>query len=100
MRRAAQRPHVHVEFVGQDLKRHLIMRRRIPPGTSRVLAQAGIAVLPEYLVRKDIASGRLSKILPSVALISDWFRLIFRTDDPRRSIYEQIAAQMSEVPLK
>jgi DNA-binding transcriptional LysR family regulator len=66
----------------------------------RVLAQAGIAVLPEYLVRKDIASGRLAKILPNVALISDWFRLIFRTDDPRRSIYEQMAAQMSEVPLK
>jgi DNA-binding transcriptional LysR family regulator len=66
----------------------------------RVLAQAGIAVLPEYLVRKDIASGRLTRILPGVALISDWFRLIFRIDDPRRSIYEQIAAQMSEVPLK
>ena len=66
----------------------------------RVLAQAGIAVLPEYLVRKDIASGRLAKILPSVSLISDWFRLIFRTDDPRRSIYEQLAAQMSEAPLR
>ena len=66
----------------------------------RVLAQAGIAVLPEYLVRKDIASGRLARILPGVALISDWFRLVFRVDDPRRAIYEQMAAQMSEVPLK
>jgi LysR family glycine cleavage system transcriptional activator len=66
----------------------------------RVLAHAGVAVLPEYVVRKDIASGRLTKILPSVALISDWFRLVFRIDDPRRSIYEQMAAQMSEVPLK
>ena len=26
MRRGAQRPHMHVEFVGQDLKRHSIMR--------------------------------------------------------------------------
>ena len=59
-----------------------------------------MAVLPEYLVRKDIAAGRLQRILPSVALLSDWFRLIFRTDDPRRSVYEQIAAKMSEVPLK
>lgn len=66
----------------------------------RVLAKAGIAVLPEYLVRKDIASGRLARILPSVPLLSDWFRLIFRTDDPRRSIYEQIARQMSEIPLR
>ena len=67
---------------------------------ARALAQAGIAVLPEYLVRKDIAAGRLAKILPNVTLISDWFRLVFRVDDPRRSIYEQIAKQMSEVPLK
>jgi LysR family glycine cleavage system transcriptional activator len=66
----------------------------------RVLAQGGIAVLPEYLVRKDIASGRLAKILPTVSLISDWFRLIFRTDDPRRSIYEQLAAQMAATPLR
>jgi DNA-binding transcriptional LysR family regulator len=66
----------------------------------RLLAQAGVAVLPEYLVRKDIAAGRLAKILPNVTLISDWFRLIFRDDDPRRSIYEQMAKQMSEVPLK
>ena len=53
----------------------------------RALAQAGVAVLPEYLVRKDIAAGRLARILPGVALLSDWFRLVFRTDDPRRSVY-------------
>ncbi len=66
----------------------------------RVVAQAGVAVLPEYLVKKDLAAGRLVKILPGVALLSDWFRLIFRVDDPRRSIYEQMAKQMSTVPLK
>ncbi len=66
----------------------------------RAIAQAGVAVLPEYLVRKDIAAGRLARILPGVALLSDWFRLVFRADDPRRSVYEQMAAQMSEVPLK
>jgi hypothetical protein len=27
MRRGAQRPYMHVELVGQDLKRHSIMRR-------------------------------------------------------------------------
>ena len=27
MRRGAQRPHMHVELVGQDLKRHSIMQR-------------------------------------------------------------------------
>jgi LysR family glycine cleavage system transcriptional activator len=66
----------------------------------RALASAGVAVLPEYLVRKDLASRRLTKVLPDVALLSDWFRLIFRADDPRRPIYEQMAGQMSGVPLK
>jgi LysR family transcriptional regulator, glycine cleavage system transcriptional activator len=66
----------------------------------RALAQAGVAVLPEYLVRKDLAAGRLEAILPRVALLSDWFRLVFRTDDPRRPIYEQMAKQMSAAPLR
>lgn len=67
---------------------------------ARAIAQAGVAVLPAYLVKKDLAAGRLVRILPGVALLSDWFRLIFRVDDPRRSIYEQIATQMSAVPLR
>ncbi len=66
----------------------------------RAIAEAGVAVLPEYLVKKDLNAGRLKKILPSVALLSDWFRLVFRVDDPRRSIYEQMATKMSGVPLK
>lgn len=66
----------------------------------RTLAQAGVAVLPEYLVRKDLAAGRLVRILPNITLLSDWFRLIFRADDPRRSVYEQMAKKMSAVPLK
>lgn len=66
----------------------------------RVLQHAGVSVLPEYLVRKDIASGKLTKVLPSVTLLHDYFRLVFRADDPRRPIYEQIAKQMSATPLK
>ncbi|MBX3186438.1 MAG: LysR family transcriptional regulator [Labilithrix sp.] len=79
---------------------HVVRLGTIEAIRQRALAQAGVAVLPEYLVRKDLAARRLVKILPSVALLSDWFRLIFRSDDPRRSIYEQIAAQMSEFPLR
>ncbi len=66
----------------------------------RAIAQAGVAVLPGYLVKKDLAAGRLVTILPNVALLSDWFRLIFRIDDPRRSIYEQLAKQLSATPLR
>ncbi|MBS2020060.1 MAG: LysR family transcriptional regulator [Deltaproteobacteria bacterium] len=66
----------------------------------RVLHQAGVAVLPEYLVRKDLASGKITRILPNVELIHDYFRLVFRSDDPRRPIYEQMAKQMAATPLR
>lgn len=67
---------------------------------TRVMQHAGVAVLPEYLVKKDIASGKLTRILPSIALLHDFFRLVFRVDDPRRPIYEQIAKQLAATPLK
>jgi DNA-binding transcriptional LysR family regulator len=66
----------------------------------RVLAGAGLAVLPEYLVRGDIKSGKMRVILPSVTPDHDYFRLVFRGDDPRRSIYERMAERMMKNPLK
>jgi DNA-binding transcriptional LysR family regulator len=66
----------------------------------RTLAGAGVAVLPLYLVRGDIASGALKRLFPKVELQSDWFRLVFRADDPRRTIFESIAERMSRFPLR
>lgn len=65
----------------------------------RVLAGAGVAVLPEYLVRGDLARRRLTRIFPSVTLLADWFRLVFRADDARRSVYQHLAEHISAVPL-
>jgi|GEM_PF-278115 len=67
---------------------------------ARVLQHAGVAVLPEYLVKKDLAAGRLARILPSVTLLHDYFRLVFRADDPRRATYEKMAEQLAAVPLR
>ncbi len=66
---------------------------------TRAVAGVGVAVLPEYLVREDLAKKRLVRVFPRVQLQPDWFRLVFRTDDPRRSIYERIAEHMIAVPL-
>jgi DNA-binding transcriptional LysR family regulator len=66
----------------------------------RVAAGAGVAVLPEYLVRPDLKAGRMKVLLPSVEPLHDYFRLVFRTDDPRRSIYERMAERMTKNPLK
>ena len=64
------------------------------------LAGDGIAVLPKYLIGPDLAAGRLAEVLPRVRPLHDFFRLIFRSDDPRRSLYQAIAATMSSSPLR
>jgi LysR family glycine cleavage system transcriptional activator len=66
----------------------------------RLLAGAGVAVLPEYLVRKDIASRRLRVVFPAIEPNADYFRLVFRRDDPRRAVYETIARALLEFPLR
>ena len=67
---------------------------------ARAVAGAGVAVLPEYLVREDLAKKRLVRLFPRVALLPDWFRLVFRADDARRPIYERIAEHMVACPLR
>jgi DNA-binding transcriptional LysR family regulator len=64
-----------------------------------VLEGEGVAVLPAYLVTPDLRARRLTQIFPGVKLLSDWFRLVFRSDDPRRSVYEAMAKTLLEVPL-
>lgn len=67
---------------------------------ARAVAGAGVAVLPAYLVREDLAKKRLVRLFPRVALLPDWFRLVFRADDARRPIYEGIAEHMVGCPLR
>jgi DNA-binding transcriptional LysR family regulator len=66
----------------------------------RVAAQAGVAVLPLYLIRSELRSGLFRRVLPKVTLLHDYFRLVFRTDDARRSIYEGMAKKMLESDLR
>lgn len=65
-----------------------------------VLAGEGIAVLPEYLVHGDLAAARLVAVLPDVQPAHDWFRLIVRVDDPRRTLLQRLADAMKEHPLQ
>jgi DNA-binding transcriptional LysR family regulator len=65
----------------------------------RVLAGKGVAVLPAYLVRKDLEHKRLSRLFANVKPLSDHFRLVFRRQDPRRPIFQLLADGMLEFPL-
>jgi LysR family glycine cleavage system transcriptional activator len=66
----------------------------------RVRDGAGVAVLPEYLIQGDLAKKRLVRILPAVKPLADYFRLVFRVDDPRRGLFEALAKHLAESPLR
>ncbi len=60
----------------------------------------GVAVIPSYLIAPELKARKLVRLFPHVKLLSDHFRLIFRTDDTRRTVYEKLAAFMASVPLR
>lgn len=64
-----------------------------------VLHGKGVAVLPLYLVQADVDAGSLLRIFPDVTLLFDYFRLMYRNDDPRVELYEALAAAMALQPL-
>ncbi|HEX9295863.1 MAG TPA: LysR substrate-binding domain-containing protein [Polyangiaceae bacterium] len=66
----------------------------------RMLAGIGVGVLPEYLVRQDLKTGRLRRIFPGVQPLHDYFRLVFRVDDPRRHVFESLSVSLLESPLQ
>ncbi|MCA9637199.1 MAG: substrate-binding domain-containing protein, partial [Myxococcales bacterium] len=66
---------------------------------ARVLGGHGVAVLPRYLVEAELGRGRLLPILPAIPLLSDHFRLVFRRDDPRRAVFEELAATLRATPI-
>lgn len=63
-------------------------------------AGQGIAVLPSYYVREDVARGRLVRVLPRITLRSDAFRLIFRTGDARADDFRGVANVLAQQPLR
>jgi DNA-binding transcriptional LysR family regulator len=65
-----------------------------------VLAREGVAVLPRYLVERDLRAKRLVQLFPRTPLLADHFRLVIRADDPRRVIHERIAQVLREAALR
>ena len=63
------------------------------------LAGRGVAVLPEYFVTPHLKTKRLLRVMPQVQPLSDYFRLVFRADDPKRSLYQRLTETMSGIPL-
>ena len=67
---------------------------------ARVLDGAGLAVLPRYFVARDLDARRLRVLFPGTKLPSDWFRLIFRSGQPREAELRALAAELAKIPLR
>jgi DNA-binding transcriptional LysR family regulator len=67
---------------------------------ARVAAGAGVAMLPEYFVRDELRRKRFVRVFPQVVPRSDWFRLVFRTDDRRRAVFELLGRALAAEPLR
>ena len=66
----------------------------------RILAGAGVGVIPKYLVQPDLDAKRLKIILPKIVALHDYFRLVVRADDARRSVFDALAKALAEEPLR
>jgi DNA-binding transcriptional LysR family regulator len=62
-------------------------------------AGKGVAVLPEYMVRDDLDTGRLVRLLPHLELLTDTFRLLYRKSSPLASVLVELADVLRERPL-
>jgi DNA-binding transcriptional LysR family regulator len=72
----------------------------IGPIRVRALEGAGVAVLPIYYNRDDLKRGRLRRLFPGTKLPSDWFRLIWRKNDPQAGRARALAAELAKLPLR
>jgi LysR family glycine cleavage system transcriptional activator len=83
-------PFARVEYLGGIGN----IRRRLLDGAGRV------AVLPRYFIERDLAAGKLARLLPRVRLRSDSFRLVWRTGHPREADLTRLAADLRAHPLR
>ena len=65
-----------------------------------ILDGEGVGVLPAYFVADALRKRRLVRLLPGTKASHDLFRLIFRADDPRRSLYQALADSLRASPLQ
>lgn len=66
----------------------------------RVVARAGVAVLPRYFVTNDLREGRLVELLPHLEPRRDWFRLIWLKGHQREQELQTLAKQLRALPLR
>jgi DNA-binding transcriptional LysR family regulator len=67
---------------------------------ARALEGAGVAVLPLYFVRRDLARKRLVRLFPGARMAEDRFRLSWRTGHAYDRELHALAADLAARPLQ
>ena len=79
--------------------RHALIMGTAAAVRALVHAGEGVAVLPHYLVKSDLDNGSLVPLFPEVEMRCDYFRLMYRSDDPKMPLYAELAKVMRSRPL-
>jgi LysR family transcriptional regulator, glycine cleavage system transcriptional activator len=66
----------------------------------RVLEGAGVAVLPLYFVKADLAARRLVRLFKKTPLRNDCFRLVWKRGHEHTSELRKLAAELAAEPLR
>ena len=66
---------------------------------ARVIAAAGVAVLPSYFVKDDLEQGRLVQLHSKVKLHHDFFRLIWHEDQAQPSALQCLTEELRQLVL-
>jgi DNA-binding transcriptional LysR family regulator len=66
----------------------------------RILAGAGVGVLPLYFVKPELDQKDLVELVPDARPKGDMFRLVWRTGDARDSEMQQLADELRKIPLQ
>lgn len=66
----------------------------------RALAGNGVAVLPEFFVRRDLLRGALVRLFRGVRLQTDFFRLVWARGHVREPELRALAGELREVTIR
>lgn len=67
---------------------------------ARVLAGAGVAVLPTYFIAENLRTGALQTAGPATALTEDVFRLVWRQHHPLAEALRDLGVHLAGLPLQ